>query len=84
MAKYALTTMDNPYNPFTQFKEWFAYDAHLGYNSSQLLSRLLVTSDELSQADQDAILESTIDSIIKNLNFNGQFKKVLNPNHPQT
>ncbi len=26
-----LTTVDNPYDPFTQWDEWYAYDEGKGY-----------------------------------------------------
>lgn len=30
----ALTTFDNPYNPFEQFSDWFLFDVEKGYNLS--------------------------------------------------
>ncbi len=55
---FVLTTVDNPWNPFTQWDEWFAYDTIKGYNTSGLLDRFTVTSNDLSEPDnQQAILE---------------------------
>lgn len=65
MAKHMLTTIDNPFNPFDDFDEWLAYDRREGHYSNELLARVVVTSDELSQADQDAAIESAIDEIIR-------------------
>lgn len=28
----ALTTIDNPYNPFTQFDDWFMFDIEHNYD----------------------------------------------------
>lgn len=65
MAKCALTTVDNPFNPFTQFDQWFRFDSDKGYNSSQYLDRIARTSDQLSEAENDAEIERAIDEIIK-------------------
>lgn len=72
---YMLTTIDNPYDPFTQFKEWLGYDMTAGYNSSGLLARLTITSDDLSETDQQKAIENAIDEIVKE-NVLGIFKKV--------
>lgn len=32
-TEYMLTTLDNPFDPFTRFDEWLEYDTTLGYNS---------------------------------------------------
>lgn len=65
MAKCALTTVDNPFNPFTQFDQWYQFDSDKGYNSSQYLDRIARTSDQLSEAENDAEIERAIDEIIK-------------------
>lgn len=65
MAKCALTTIDNPFNPFTQFDQWFRFDSDKGYNSSQYLDRIARTSDQLSETENDAEIERAIDEIIK-------------------
>lgn len=36
--------MDNPYSPFTQFKEWYAFDVQHGYNTCCWLDRYCKTS----------------------------------------
>lgn len=71
-----LTTLDNPFDPFTQFDEWYAFDEAQGYHTTSYLSRITKTSDELSQADQDLAIEIAIDEIVK-LNVLGIYKKVI-------
>lgn len=74
-SKYKLTTIDNPFNPFTQFESWFAFDVDKGYNSCSYLARIAKVSDELSQKDEDLIVENAIDEIVK-LNVLGIYRKV--------
>lgn len=78
MALHMLTTMDNPYDPFTQFDEWLQFDESSGYHTTQYLARITVTADELSEADQDLAIEQAIDEIVS-LNINGMYKKVEAP-----
>jgi len=75
MTLHMLTTVDNPFNPFTNFDEWFAFDEAAGYHSSGLLARIIKTSDDLSLADQDAAIESAIDEIV-NENVLGIYRKI--------
>jgi hypothetical protein len=71
-----LTTVDNPFDPFTQFDDWQAFDESMGYYTSNYLARITKTSDELSQEDEDIAIESAIDEIVK-LNILGIYKKVV-------
>ena len=34
-----ITTRDNPYNPFTQWMDWWAFDTQKGYNSWSRVAR---------------------------------------------
>lgn len=70
MAQCMLTTVDNPYDPFDQFDEWFNYDMDLGYNSSAYLARIAFTSDQLSDNENEKEIERAIDEIIKYDPFN--------------
>lgn len=63
---HMLTTVDNPFNPFTQWDEWYEYDTSHGYYSAQYLARIVRTSDELSDEQQDEAREQAIDEIVNN------------------
>lgn len=41
MEDSMLTTIDNPYDPFTQFNEWNTYDIEKGYNTNGLIARIV-------------------------------------------
>lgn len=78
MAKHMLTTVDNPYSPFTHFDEWHAWDMASGYYTIEFLARIVVTSDDLSDADQVVATEDAIEEIVRE-NVLGVFKKVEIP-----
>ena len=65
-----LTTFDNPYNPFDQFTLWLMFDKEKGYNSCELLARIVDLSDDLSEKEIDEATERAIDEIIKYDPFN--------------
>lgn len=70
-----LTTTDNPFNPFTQFDEWFAFDTQKGYNTCAYLGRIALTSPDLSDLDNELAVEKAIDEIVS-LNVIDKYKKV--------
>ena len=77
---YMLTTVDNPFNPFTQWREWFAYDEQMGYHTCALLARVTVTGDELSDVDQQLAVQVAIDEIARE-NVSGVHRKVLSSDY---
>lgn len=73
--RVALTTFDNPYDPFMQFDRWFLYDVGMGYNSCSFLARIAKTSDSLSEEENETEIERAIDEIVKQ-DFTNTYKKV--------
>ena len=71
-----LTTVDNPFDPFTQFDEWQRFDEGKGYNTCAYLARIARTSDELSETDQNLAIQEAIDEIVR-MNILGIYKKVV-------
>lgn len=78
MAVHMLTTVDNPWDPFTQFDEWFQFDEASGYFTTQYLARLTYSSLDLSDADQSEAIEAAIEEIVS-LNPLGIYRKVEAP-----
>lgn len=66
IMKTMLTTIDNPFNPFEQFVDWYMYDCQKGYNTYSRIARLMPTDDEsLSSIEKDRIEDNIIDRMIQ-------------------
>ena len=75
MKRVMLTTVDNPYDPFDNFTEWYEYDTRAGHHSTAFLARLTFTSDQLSEEQQQLDTEKAIDEIVFE-NVSGVHRKV--------
>ena len=75
MSASMLTTVDNPFDPFTQFDDWQTFDENKGYNTCSYLARVVKTSDELSEEDEALAIDQGIDEIVKE-NILGIYRKV--------
>lgn len=75
MTHCALTTIDNPFDPFDQFDSWFQFDVDHGYNSCAYLDRIARTSDQLTEEENNREIERAIDEIIK-FDFMNIYKKI--------
>lgn len=70
-----LTTVDNPYSPFTHWDEWKQFDEAAGYFTNNLLARTAHTSDELSEADYIVAVYDAMKTIA-NENVSGMHRLV--------
>jgi len=75
---HMLTTVDNPYNPFTQFDEWYRFDESSGYHTTGYLARITISSSELSETDQSNAIEDAVLEAAE-LNPNGMYRLVPAP-----
>lgn len=71
----ALTTIDNPFDPFEQFDSWFLFDVEKGYNSCAYLARIARTSEQFTDEENNQEIERAIDEIIK-YDFMHVYKKL--------
>lgn len=74
--QYWLTTEDNPFDPFTQWEQWYAYDIAQGYNTCSYLARVTNQAPELDGEVNETITNEAIDRILE-LNLYGNYKKVV-------
>jgi hypothetical protein len=78
-TEYMLTTVDNPFDPFTMFDEWLDYDTRMGYHTASFLDRIAKVSSDLSEPDQASAIQAAIDEIV-NENVSGMWRKVSRGN----
>jgi len=71
-----LSTSDNPFDPFDEWDQWFIWDMSHGYNTPGYLDRIIITSDSLSEADQEADREQAMRDIVEE-NVNGKYILVI-------
>lgn len=58
-----VTTVDNPFDPFTQWDQWYRFDENCGYQTCEHLALLSRVSTKLA----DAEIEDSIDFAINAL-----------------
>lgn len=78
---YMLSTADNPFNPYTQWDDWYLWDYNNGYHTPAYLARMVITSYNLSEADQHLAITDAMDRILE-LNLTGNYIKVDAPSTP--
>lgn len=86
MAAVFVTTMDNPWNFFKQFDEWYAFDTGKAgydvigqpYNTLNYVARLVEPrlKPGMSDEEREMITNEVVDEICK-LNLTGNYKKVF-------
>lgn len=65
-----ITTLDNPFSPINDFDRWSRYDESQGYNTNQLLARLIGVASEfedtgLGQEVENKFYYSTLVDIVR-------------------
>jgi len=73
--EFMLTTIDNPFNPFTHYDEWYNYDETKGYHTCAYLARVTKSSDELSEIDEALAIDIAMNEIVS-FNLLGNYLKV--------
>ena len=72
---HLLTTVDNPYDPFTQFEDWYEWDRQAGYHTPSYLDRVMLHGEGFSEEEEEEFFNEAIDDIISNDVFE-LYKKV--------
>lgn len=81
--EFAITTNDNPFDPFDQFTSWFLFDVEKGYNTCSYLARIARIKEDMTEQEVNSEIERAIDEIIY-YNPLGIYKKVTKNNDSYT
>ncbi len=57
---WLLTTIDNPYSPFTEWTQWYLEDLRLGYDTCGLVARLSGSANELNDEAELAVMSDIV------------------------
>lgn len=76
MKQYLLTTVDNPYHPIDQFEQWLKFDHDMGYFTDQRLAKVSGTSYDLTDAENQRIVNDAINDMIR-LDELGIYKRIV-------
>lgn len=79
----AITTFDNPYNPFDNFTQWDLFDKEKGYYSNQKVARLVNFTDDMTEQEMLAENERAIDRLVA-LDVTNTFQKVTRKDYPRS
>lgn len=60
-----VTTIDNPYNPFTEWEQWIIFDRLKGYNTSERLAIVAPLSEQLSDDEVYDAIEKGIEHLMR-------------------
>lgn len=82
MENIALTSIDNPFNPFSEWNRWLSFDLTKGKQSCCcLLGSVAAMSSNFDDEAEDMQIEAAIDEIVANHPLNGYLKVRETPSH---
>lgn len=70
LEQYMLTTFDNPFNPFEDFRSWYNFDLEKGYKCCEIVDRLTNITKEYSEKEKIIAVNAAIDRFIASDPFN--------------
>ena len=62
---FAISTFDNPFNPFEDFDNWFLYDCEKDYYSLTKVARLAKVDDSMTEKEYAKEVERAIERLIE-------------------
>lgn len=64
VKEFLITTIDNPYNPFSEYEDWLRFDEENGYNTQNYVARVLQVKDLDDSLSEDEKLDIALESIL--------------------
>lgn len=58
------TTVDNPFDPFTEYERWLNFDEQNGYNTSGRIMSYASTSENLSEKENDDLINYAVNQLL--------------------
>lgn len=65
MEQYFVTTIDNPFDYFTQFDDWHRFDEDHGYYTCEYMARIANYTDEMSEEDRTRVINEAAEEIVR-------------------
>lgn len=62
-----LTTINNPFNPFSEFDNWLSFDYRNGTDCCGKVARIAKTTNALTDELNDIEIEKAMDSIVESM-----------------
>lgn len=62
---FSITTIDNPFNPFDDFENWFLFDCEKNYYTLNKLARLSKVDDSMTEKEESKEIERAIERLIE-------------------
>lgn len=72
-----LTTVDNPFNPFTDFDAWYNFDVRNHYDCCGLIDRFTKVDNKMNEIE---IKEATIDAMNRIIDLHPQLYMKVHKN----
>lgn len=61
---FIVTTLDNPWNPFTQWDEWLAFDQACGYDTNGTVARFVYSGNNLTEGQNTDLYEEGVQRLM--------------------
>lgn len=80
--EYRITTIDNPFDPFEDFVNWYLHDVMLGYNTCEHVAKLTKNSDYFSDEEERININEAQEKIISTFSWRNYTRIYRNNKKP--